>query len=83
MFIELQKADSTLEAYQRNPTAELDKKIEGVNYISEDKITSATDIVKHWRKFTNSMILRLAMTVVNVPDFNVKGKQHRLLPRKL
>lgn len=79
LFIELQKADSTLEAYQRNPTAELDKKIEGVNYISEDKITSATDIVKHWRKFTNSMILRLAMTVVNVPDFNVNGKTAQTL----
>lgn len=76
LFIDLIKADSVLAAYQNNPG---DNAALMNNYIVEtDMITQKSDaasIVTMWRKYANSLILRMAMTLCNVPDYtcNING----------
>lgn len=73
LFIELIKADSILAAYQPGNKT-LDDAIVQSNNLTEGATVSAQEAVNHWRKFANSMILRLAMTCVKVDGFTVNGK---------
>lgn len=73
LFIELIRADSVLAAYKPG-NKELDDAIVQSNALTEGSSVSAQEAVNHWRKFANSMILRLAMTCVKVNGFTVNGK---------
>ncbi len=73
LFIELIRADSILAAYQPGNQV-LDNAIVQSNALTEGVEVSAQEAVNHWRKFANSMILRLAMTCVKVDGFTVNGK---------
>ena len=67
IFRDLIKADSILEVYQEAPTNNIDALIEKTDMVTEQ--TSASAIVKMWRKYANSLILRMAMTTVNVEGY--------------
>lgn len=67
LFRDLIKADSTLEAYQAKPDAKIDELIVETDMLTEQKV--AANIVKLWRKYANSLILRMAMTAVNVEGY--------------
>lgn len=67
IFRDLIKADSILEVYQEAPTNNLDALIEKTDMVTEQ--TSASAIVRMWRKYANSLILRMAMTTVNVEGY--------------
>lgn len=73
LFIELIRADSILAAYKAGNDT-LDIAIVQSNALTEGVEVSAQEAVSHWRKFANSMILRLAMTCVKVDGFTVNGK---------
>ena len=73
LFIELIRADSILAAYKPGNQT-LDNAIVQSNALTEGVEVSAQEAVNHWRKFANSMILRLAMTCVKVDGFTVNGK---------
>lgn len=69
LFADLVRADSLLADYAQHPDARLDDYI-----VSTDRLTQRTtakDIVKQWRKYANSLILRMAMTAVNVDGYTV------------
>lgn len=75
LFRDLIQADSLLADYEQHPTDKLDEAI-----VSTDRLTrqsTAKGIVGMWRKYANSLILRMAMTAVNVEGYtvNVNGEQ--------
>lgn len=70
LFNDLIFADNLLAEYQKKPDTELDKKIVETDRLTRQ--TTAADIVKHWRKYANSLILRMAMTAEAVPNYTVK-----------
>lgn len=75
LFVDLIKADSTLAAYEANPNNDTDEDI-----VETDRLTlqkDAKSIVAAWRKYANSLILRMAMTAVDVDGYtvNVNGVQ--------
>lgn len=69
LFKDLISADSLLAEYQKNTNSTLDNAI-----VSTDRLTQqgdAASIVKMWRKYANSLILRMAMTAVDVDGYTV------------
>lgn len=75
LFDDLVRADSILAEYQKAPNDEIDQAI-----VKTDRLTqqaSAADIVKYWRKYANSLILRMAMTAVDVDGYsvNINGEE--------
>ncbi len=70
LFDDLVRADSLLAEYQKSPTETMDAAI-----VKTDRITQQNDaksIVTQWRKYANSLILRMAMTAVDVDGYLVK-----------
>lgn len=70
LFDDLVRADSLLSEYQKSPTETMDAAI-----VKTDRITQQNDaksIVTQWRKYANSLILRMAMTAVDVDGYLVK-----------
>lgn len=70
LFNDLVRADSLLAEYQKSPTETMDAAI-----VKTDRITQQNDaksIVTQWRKYANSLILRMAMTAVDVDGYLVK-----------
>lgn len=75
LFQDLIKADSTLAAYQEQPDPTIDEYIVKTDMLTEQ--TTAANIVKSWRKYANSLILRMALTACDVPDYTcpVNGEE--------
>lgn len=72
LFRDLIKADSTLMAYQEKSSSKIDELIIKMDMLTEQ--STAAEIVKMWRKYANSLILRMAMTAVNVEGYTCEVK---------
>lgn len=72
IFHELDSAIVLLQDYLLHPTAEVDNYIQRTDIITQAK--EATNIVKMWIKFANSIRLRMAMTAHKVDGYTVDGK---------
>lgn len=70
LFDDLVRADSLLAEYQKAPNEAIDAAIVSTDRITQQK--GAEAIVKYWRKYANSLILRMAMTAVDVEGYTVK-----------
>lgn len=69
LFDDLVRADSLLAEYQKNPNDAMNTAI-----VETDRLTqkgTADAIVSQWRKYANSLILRMAMTAVDVEGYTV------------
>ena len=75
LFRDLIQADSLLADYQQHPSDRMDEWILGTDRVTQQ--TTAAAIVKMWRKYANSLILRMSMTAVNVDGYtvNVNGTE--------
>lgn len=69
LFDDLVRADSLLAEYQKHPTDAMNSAIEQTDRITQ--AGNAEAIVSHWRKYANSLILRMAMTAVDVDGYTV------------
>ena len=69
LFQDLVRADSILEVYQQAPDTKLDEAIVATDMVSGVEDKDAAKIVSSWRKYANSLILRMAMTAVNVEGY--------------
>lgn len=61
--------------YLQSPDSEVDKVVVGTDMVTGKK--NATDIVTMWKKYANSMKLRIAMTLNKVDNFTYNGKTPR------
>lgn len=75
LFQDLIKADSILAEYEKQPAESVDELIKKTDMLTEQG--TATSIVSMWRKYANSLILRMAMTAVDVDGYtcNVNGNE--------
>lgn len=69
LFRDLVRADSLLADYEQHPTDRMDEYIVGTDRLTQQ--TTAKAIVGMWRKYANSLILRMAMTAVKVDGYTV------------
>lgn len=67
LFKDLIKADSILAEYQKKPVESIDEYIKSTDMLTEQG--TAANIVSMWRKYANSLILRMAMTAVDVEGY--------------
>lgn len=67
LFKDLIKADSILAEYQKEPVESIDEYIRSTDMLTEQG--TAANIVSMWRKYANSLILRMAMTAVDVEGY--------------
>lgn len=74
LFQDLTKADSILAEYEKQPIESVDEFIKKTDMLTEQ--SAAANIVSMWRKYANSLILRMAMTAVDVEGYtcNINGK---------
>lgn len=67
LFKDLIKADSILAEYQKEPVESIDEYIRSTDMLTEQG--TAANIISMWRKYANSLILRMAMTAVDVEGY--------------
>lgn len=75
LFQDLIKADSILAEYEKQPVESVDELIKKTDMLTEQG--TATNIVSMWRKYANSLVLRMAMTAVDVDGYtcNINGNE--------
>lgn len=67
LFQDLVRADSILAEYEKSPLENVDEFIVKTDLLTEQ--STAGRIVSMWRKYANSLILRMAMTAVDVEGY--------------
>ena len=75
LFQDLVRADSILAEYEKQPVESIDDLIKETDMLTEQ--STAANIVTMWRKYANSLILRMAMTAVDVEGYtcNINGEE--------
>ncbi|WP_221656996.1 SusD/RagB family nutrient-binding outer membrane lipoprotein [Bacteroides salyersiae] len=75
LFQDLIKADSILAEYEKEPVESVNELIESTDMLTEQ--STAANIISMWRKYANSLILRMAMTAVDVQGYtcNINGEE--------